>query len=241
MPHFQHHTTPRAAASECVWCATRRPLPMNPENSRGAKDLDVQRTRLILVFNVSLTLGRGHEGGRAISARGTTSSVKTRLENQVGSAISSSDMCPSLSEQSKADGRGGTTPWPTARTGRAAKLSPISRATACPSTVVVTVAPCRAWPSVDKLASLARLAISERRASAAALFSAIAALCSGPSSGPAGGTLREGDRRGCSAMRARFNNASCRLISMKRFWAAVIPLERTSELLAELVVAVWFV
>ena len=32
---------------------------MNPENSRGASDLDVQRTRLIRVFSVSLIFGWG--------------------------------------------------------------------------------------------------------------------------------------------------------------------------------------
>ena len=63
LPHFQHHTAPRTAASECVWCAMRRPLQMNPENSRGANDLEVQRTRLILVLSASLTLGLGRAGG----------------------------------------------------------------------------------------------------------------------------------------------------------------------------------
>ena len=59
LPHFQHQTTPRPPASEWLEWQMRRPLPTNPENSLGAKDLELHLTLLMRVLRFKRILGVG--------------------------------------------------------------------------------------------------------------------------------------------------------------------------------------
>ena len=68
LPQFQHQTTPRPPAKLCEWWAMRRPAPMNPENTCGAKDLRTIRMFLTRVLSVSRMFGNGARGGRVMVA-----------------------------------------------------------------------------------------------------------------------------------------------------------------------------